>query len=416
MSLQVTTYVCPYDKWHDPNQVYPQAALKLTAAATGSTFTRLSMSRFPTLLRPLRQCRDSHRLQKLIGNPKYLHRLLDRIAVAIAGPTKTPSGLFHNVVGQYLFKSKDGKECKVCIDGSDSCEISHQGLVDWSDIYFKINGSRARHYPEKILPMFNGDPRVLQEIARLRSFRTMQKRYDVCFIVRVWGGTNEIEGIEHSVRMLEALARAKCKTYLAPFLVAGDIRELGRRLASRGIPATTSPTPVGELWRIAAQSRLTVIRLGNHYCIPWGMTAALAMGGCLALDRPPYTVWPEPLLENTNFLSLDLDVGLGKPLASDDQYSAIPGKIERWLSDDERINRISRQNADYFDRFLAPEKVGGYIRETVARWLDTSVEFSGSPTSGINGPQGCSGLQNASETSRPAPSAEYPTPRSTILK
>ena len=32
-------------------------------------------------------------------------------------------------------------------------------------------------------------------------------------------------------------------------------------------------------------ARLNVIRLGMHYCIPWRVTGALAIGSCIVLDR-----------------------------------------------------------------------------------------------------------------------------------
>src|SRR5262249_58773833 len=121
---------------------------------------------------------------------------------------------------------------------------------------------RTRACPPAVRPLVNGDPLVIRQLATLRSQRETPKRYDVCMVVRVWGGKDEVEGVEHNLRLLEAVARARGSKLLYAYLVAGDIAAYGRRLERQGIPWGTDPLPARKLWRVTAASRLNVIRLG----------------------------------------------------------------------------------------------------------------------------------------------------------
>jgi hypothetical protein len=99
--------------------------------------------------------------------------------------------------------------------------------------------------------------------------------------------------------------------------------------------------------------------------VPWRMTGSLAIGSCAVVDRPPFSVWPEPLREEVNFLSLGTTVGPACPVAPAEQYDEIPERIEAWLAQPELVSEVARANASYFDAFLDPVRVGGHMVDTV---------------------------------------------------
>ena len=204
----------------------------------------------------------------------------------------------------------------------------------------------------------------------------MKKQYDLCCIIRAWGGTKELDGLEHNIRLIEEISKANCKKFILAYLVGENVHETIRRLDRLKIPWTTKPMPINKLWRIAAQSKLNIIRLGMFYCVPWRMIDMLAMGACPVLDRVPYTLWPQPLKENINFFSLNIDVAPSQPIAPDEQYAKIPGELESWLSDVNNIGRISKNNSKYFDHYVDPQKLGEYIIQTLENRLGKRRGFS----------------------------------------
>ena len=150
-------------------------------------------------------------------------------------------------------------------------------------------------------------------------------------MVRVWGGKDEEEGVEHCVRLLEAAARARGRKFLLALLVAGDREKLGKRLRQSGVPSTTTPLPLNKLWQVSAESRLNVIRLGMHHCVPWRMCDLLALGTCPVLDQKPRTLWPVPLREGEHYWTLNVHLGPGQTVASDASYQAIPELLNDYL-------------------------------------------------------------------------------------
>ena len=182
-------------------------------------------------------------------------------------------------MGQYTFRFTSGREINVSIDSSDSGEDPNPSLLAESDIYFKTNYWIGRDYDHKTVPMYNCNPLVLRHLGLLREMRPRPARYDLCLVVRVWGGRDEVEGVEHCVRLLEAVTRAPGRKYLLAYLVAGDTKALAARLSKLGIRSTTTPVPLKDLWSIAAQSLINIIRLGMHHCVPWRMCDLLALGG-----------------------------------------------------------------------------------------------------------------------------------------
>jgi hypothetical protein len=234
-----------------------------------------------------------------------------------------------------------------------------------SDMYFKTNYWIERTYDNKVIPLYNCNPRLLGQLEKLRAMRARPARYDICFVVRVWGGKRDEEGVEHCVRLLEAVARARGRNFLLAYLVAGDIEKLGKRLRQSGIPSTTTLLPLYELWQVCAESRLNMVRLGMHQCVPWRMCDLLALGTCPVLDQNPKTLWPVPLREGEHYWTLNLHLACGQAVASNASYQAIPELLNAYLGLEDHAREMRRATAAYFDQNLEPERLGHQICETV---------------------------------------------------
>jgi hypothetical protein len=357
----VTAFTHPYDRW-DRYQTYYREGLRRAAATRGIAFATVPVTRAPRVLGAAKHVRDRY-VARLPGTTAV--SLLDRGAQVLEGhqPLRTPSSLFHDAVGQYLVETVDGVVRRVCIDAADYPTLPCEELTAWSDVYFKANLWPSRSYPANVLPIVNGDPTILRRLPVLRALRSEEKRRDLCFIVRVWGGSDKLEGIEHSLRLLEAVKRTRCTMTILAYLVAGDIEGNARRLSRAGIPSTTRGVRAKALWQSMAESRINVVRLGMHHCIPWRVAGSLAIGACLALDQEPPATWPTPLEESTNFLNLDAPT-LDSSVADAERYSEIPDRLEEWLSRDDLLEHIADSNAQYFDRFVDPRQIGEHILTT----------------------------------------------------
>jgi hypothetical protein len=357
----VTAFTHPYDRW-DRYQTYYREGLRRAAATRKVAFAAVPVTRAPRVLGLTKRVRDRY-VARIPGTAAV--SLLDHAAAALQGshPLRTPSSLFHDAVGQYLVETDHGAVRRVCIDAADYPTLPCEDLVAWSDVYFKANRWSSRSYPANVLPVVSGDPTVLRRLGMLRTLRRAEKKCDLCFIVRVWGGSTELGGIEHCLRLLEAVNKARCTKIILAYLVVGDIEADARRLSRAGIPSTTHGVRAERLWQSMAESRINVVRLGKHYCIPWRVAGALAIGACIAFDQEPPARWPTPLLEGTNFLNLGATT-LESAVADADSYSEIPARIEEWLSESKRLERIMEANGEYFDRFVDPERVGEQILAT----------------------------------------------------
>ena len=360
----VKAYTRPYHWVHDLFAQYPFEGIRRYVESVGGRYEEVSMSRRPEVLRVLRRARRAYRLRPLYERAPWMSEALDGLAGRIEGPLRSPSGLFADMSAHCEITFPDGREVKVCLQSDDEGSRIDQGILDWSDVYFKNNYWPSLSYSPKVVPAVNGDPLVIPQIDTFRGYRALPKAHDVCMVVRVWGGKDEVEGVEHNLRLIEAVSRARCSKFLYAYLVAGDVDAAARRLGRLGIPCGVHPLPAAELWRTSAASRLNIIRLGMHYCIPWRVTGALAIGSAMVLDRAPFTRWPEPLADGVNYVALGTETGVTQPLATDAQYAAIPEKIEAWLADRDLPARIGHANADYYDRFVSPERVGEYIVKT----------------------------------------------------
>jgi hypothetical protein len=355
---RVETCISPYDYWHDRYQAYYREGLRRYLCQQGERLDVRSIPRFPKVLALLRAVRNSSRVRGAFGPAApSVHRSLDRFATMLGGKRSAPWGLFHPLVGQYQFHI-DGVQTRVCLDASDSGNICSPELLEQCDLYLKTNYWKGRQYDPRVVPFYNGNPLILSHLGRLRSMRSRPAEYDFCFVVRVWGGRDEVEGVEHNIRLLEAAARVPGRKFLHAYLVAGDTAALSERLFKQGIRCSTSPLPLKELWRIGAASRLNIIRLGMHACVPWRMIDLLALGACPVLDQPPLTVWPEPLREGAHFLHLSAVATPGACMADERAYSDIPARLKQFLADDRLIQEIRANAADYFDQHLTPEAVG----------------------------------------------------------
>jgi hypothetical protein len=175
----------------------------------------------------------------------------------------------------------------------------------------------------------------------------------------VWGGKDEIEGVEHNLALFEALAGIKCRKKLLAYLVAGDIAGAAARLEKAGVAWTTEWMPLKQLWGLAARSKLNVVRHGMHECIPWRMTDMLAMGHCPVLDYRATTRWHVPLLENVHYLNLDFSPG--RTMSPRVKAERVAERVQGWLADKDLIATVGRNAAAYFDEHLAPERLGAHI-------------------------------------------------------
>jgi hypothetical protein len=306
----------------------------------------------------MRRIRDAYRLRPVFDRAPWLLPSIDRLAAALEADVLPPARVFVPTASHFVVVTSGGLEVRLCVDSDDEGDRIDEAMLAWSDVYLKTNYWPTLRYPPKVKPFVNADPLVIRQLRTLRSHRDAAKELDVCMVVRVWGGKDEEEGVEHNLRLIEAVARARGSKFLYAYLVTGDIAACARRLQRQGIPHGTDPVPGARLWQAMAASRLNVIRLGMHYCVPWRITGALAIGAGIVLDRAPLTRWPEPLTEGVNYVALGTETDRHRPLGTDAQYAAIPDQIDAWLAERELALRLGRANARYFDRFVDPEALG----------------------------------------------------------
>ena len=270
-------------------------------------------------------------------------------------------------VGQYVIKiPSQEKEVKIAIDAHDAHEIRSKSILDWSDIYFKSNKWESVIYPEKVLPIINGNGFIsLLKIKILKFLRKRKKKkFDIVFISRVYG-------IENTIRLFEEISIINCKKYLLAIFTKfeksqPETKDYQLRLDKAGVPWTFITMYQGKLWNYMASSRILVLRAGKHRCIPWRMLDQLCMGACFVYDNNPYPKWPQPLLPNINYVNLGIKRGIDN-LAPIEEYREIPGIIEDLLKNNELQQQIRQNNAKYFDEYASPIKVGEYIIEEIKK-------------------------------------------------
>jgi len=358
----VTAFSEPYCKLHDIYQSYYRNSISAYCASAGIPFREVG-SRFPRQLRVLRRIRHSARFQRVVpGGTKMADGLANILGAVQSDP--------EHAVGSYIW-NQDGAKVKICIDAHDSRLVIKPDLLDWCDVYFKANYWPTEVYPEKVTPIANVNPACLDKIGFLKSCRHQKKELDLFVSFRVWGGTDELEGVEHSLALIEALARVKCRKKVLAYLLAGDISAAVKRLERNGIAWTTKWIPQVELWGYAAKSRLNIVRHGMHQCVPWRMAEILAMGGCPVMDYEATTRWHVPLVENRHYVHLNVPY---RPGEAGIDAKALTDRVERWVASEELTESISRNTERYFDEYLTPAVLGKYI-------LDYAVSVTSSPSS-----------------------------------
>jgi hypothetical protein len=282
---------------------------------------------------------------------------LDQIASAMGGPISPPFSHFNSLVGQYEF-TIGARRVKLFLDAQARGEIPEEVNLENCDVYAKSNYRIDANYPSPVVPLCMGNPLIVPHLDWLRELRQHPTEYDLCFVVRVWGGRHEDDGIEHNLRLLEAVNKARCKKRILAYLVAGDVARQESRLAAQGIATTREPVSLRRLWKISAGARLNLIRLGMHNCIPWRFMDLLAMKACPVFDQAPQTQWGVPLEDGRHYLQLGADTSPDEPHATDDAYEQIPGRIEQFVRQTALTDSIRAAAAEYFDRHACPSAVG----------------------------------------------------------
>ncbi len=122
---------------------------------------------------------------------------------------------------------------KVCIDSQ--CEKGAQlpDLLKWCNWYFESNYEASASYPDKVVPLPNGNSFLLGRFGASSSAGF--KDLDFCFVVRMRGGRHDQE-IEHNLRLLEALTTVNCRKYLLAYLIAGRSSRRMPGDSTNGIP------------------------------------------------------------------------------------------------------------------------------------------------------------------------------------
>ena len=355
--LGVSTELFPYHYNQDLYQQYYREGLKLFTSQTGIEMLLRQGTPFQGLASYAGHIKEARKIEKIFGPfADVIKFTADLLAKALGENGRPPSA----TTGFYSFELPHRK-MRLCLDTADYGEIRNSELVEASDLYLKTNYSAVMPYSSKVKPFYNCNPMILKEIEFLKQLRHLKYTYDIAFVVRVWGGGHETEGIEHCMKLLEGAAKFKGDKFVLAYLVAGDKKKLGKRLRQLGIPYTEKPLPARQLWQITAQSALNLIRLGMHHCVPWRMNDLLALGACPVFDQKIKTVWPLPLLEQSHYLSLNVPTSFSQPVGSDDAYKAIPDLLEHLLDDRCKREEIGLNNGAYFDSNLTPCAIGRQI-------------------------------------------------------
>ncbi len=260
-----------------------------------------------------------------------------------------------------------GREIRFAIDGHDLKDIVAPEALDWADIYFKANMWQTEAYPDKVVPIVNGNGFLRERhLQKLQRYRQTNKTNDLIFISRIWGG------VEHNVRLFEELAALPGKKRLVAIFVAGtapsaETEAAVKRLEFAGVECTTDLFSIDQLWQEMAEARIVVLRAGKHMCIPWRMIDLLCMGSCIVSDADFYPQWPEKLVPGTHYISAGLQRPADTSAASPEEFAKLRETIEQLLGDKEKQKELRRNSAVYFDEHAAPEKVGAYILSQLMR-------------------------------------------------
>ncbi len=281
-----------------------------------------------------------------------------------------------NHIAQYIFRFENGS-VRVAIDIADGRNLHNQEVVDWSEVYFKCNAWPSIDYPHKVLPLVNGNGSLSEEkINRLVNLRKIPKAYDLVYWSRVWaapGNDPDNNGVEHNIRLFEALAKVKGnKNLLAVFPESMDdtgLQAYRDRLDTAGVLWQRGWGNINSkiLWENLANARVNFLRPGNHLCISWRMMDLLAMGACIMVDGVPCPQWPVRLEDNINYVNADCTLTENYQLPDEKDYVRMTHLITELIEDTEKTKTIAENNARYFDESADLKPVSNYIIREVSR-------------------------------------------------
>ena len=273
--------------------------------------------------------------------------------------------------GLYSAKNRRGR-MDFAIDTHDSKEIVSPSLQKRCGIYFKANKWAHIKYPDNVFPIVNGNGFLRnRHLMHLKRMRDQPKTNDLIFVSRIWGG------VEHNVRLFEALSKLRCRKKLLAIFVEGvtdryETAEARDRLESLGIECTTDLIPIKKLWMDTARSKVVILRAGKHMCIPWRMIDLLCLGACIVTDAEFLPQWPVPLVSDAHYCTAGLRRPEDTSPADSEEYDKLNGIIEDILADDNKRRFIESSSAQYFDDHAASGAVGNYILSCVENYLDSN--------------------------------------------
>ncbi len=292
--------------------------------------------------------------------------VVEQLRPRLGGTRHWNSPDLSDFVGCYTWHHH-GKDIKFAIDAHDLQDIVSPRALEWCDLYFKANKWHNKQYPEKVVPIVNGNGFLRQRhLARLQAMRHVPKTNDLLFISRVWGG------VEHNVRVFEALAELPCKKRLMAILVAdpgcaAETEMAEKRLQHAGVECTYDLIPIRKLWQETAAAKIIMLRAGKYMCIPWRMIDLLCMGACMVTDSDFNPLWPEPLQPDVHYAGAGIDRPEDTSSAPREEYGRITATVSALLDDEEKQHRLRRNGAAYFDNHAAPLRVGEYILSQLGR-------------------------------------------------
>lgn len=289
-----------------------------------------------------------------------IEQIGEQVRKQIGGKSNWDASAVKQFVAEYTLEKED-KHVRFAIDAHDGHEIFAPELLDNVDFYFKANKWQNRVYPDKVLPLVNGNGFLrTRHLTQLRSMRDHEKTNDFLFISRIWGG------VEHNVRLFEALAALPCRKRLVAIFVKGTATQqetdaAQQRLESVGVECTFDLFSIQDLWRQMASTKVIMLRAGKYMCIPWRMIDLLCMGSCIVTDADFEPQWPVPLTTDKHFVSCGILRPSDTSAAEHGEYEKVTDTIAGLLRDEERINLLRKNCIDYFDHHASPEQVGKYI-------------------------------------------------------
>ncbi len=279
----------------------------------------------------------------------------------------------------------DGATVKVAIDTSDGRKLHNQTILNWSDIYFKCNYWPDIDYPKVVVPLVNGNGTLTTaKVDKLKSFRNHEKKFDLVYWSRIWASPGESKGnlgVEHNIRLFESLAKSDGKkNLLAIFpdnLNTPELQNYKIRLDAVNVSWQNGWGDIDSksLWDSLASAHINFLRPGNHLCISWRMMDLLCMGACILLDGDPYPQWPIPLKSNINYVDVGCTLSQDYHLPDELSYKGVSEKVNALVANRKKINAISENNMEYFDRHASMLSLSNYIVNCVREWVPETQNF-----------------------------------------